>query len=364
MKRIGSIVIMILLLCAAVATGVQAAERPVVDVVFCLDTTGSMGGLIEGAKVKIWSIANQIVTGTPTPKLRIGLVAYRDRGDDYITRIYPLGDDLDRVYENLMSFYADGGGDTPEHVNRALHDALHRIKWSEEADLKIIFLVGDAPPHMDYRDGYDWRAICREAVLMDVIINTVQCGNAPETEQVWQKIARAAEGSYARVPQSGGMSSVRTPLDDDLAELGVRLEETVVAYGDSESISDMKERTGKVKKMAAPAAAERAAYRSKDMGAGTHDLVDAVRFGNVKLEEIEEKELPEEMHAMSTEEREQYLWQKERERELLRIKIEKLSKQRNEYILSLLKKTGSTDSFDEAVKSIIRKQAAEKGIDY
>src|SRR5688572_21458009 len=70
-------------------------ERPVVEVVFVLDTTGSMSGLIEGAKAKIWQIAGHIVSGQPAPEVRIGLVAYRDVDDDYVTKVVPLTDDLD-----------------------------------------------------------------------------------------------------------------------------------------------------------------------------------------------------------------------------------------------------------------------------
>ena len=72
---------------AAAAPKELPDKRPQVEVVFCLDTTGSMGGLIEGAKQKIWSISNQIVAGKPTPNLKVGLVAYRDRDDAYVTKI-------------------------------------------------------------------------------------------------------------------------------------------------------------------------------------------------------------------------------------------------------------------------------------
>jgi Mg-chelatase subunit ChlD len=58
-----------------------------IEVVFALDTTGSMGGLISGAKQKIWSIINDLKQGQPQPHLRIGLVGYRDRGDAYVTRL-------------------------------------------------------------------------------------------------------------------------------------------------------------------------------------------------------------------------------------------------------------------------------------
>src|SRR5437588_10782500 len=84
----------------------KSAERPQVEVVFCLDTTGSMGGLIDAAKQKIWAICNQIAAGKPTPHLRVGLVAYRDRGDDYVTKVHDLTDDLDAVYTHLMAFKA------------------------------------------------------------------------------------------------------------------------------------------------------------------------------------------------------------------------------------------------------------------
>ena len=64
-----------------------APARPRIEVCFVLDTTGSMRRLIEGAKQKIWSIANEMISAKPTPELRLGLIAYRDRGDEYVTRV-------------------------------------------------------------------------------------------------------------------------------------------------------------------------------------------------------------------------------------------------------------------------------------
>src|SRR5262245_59603806 len=81
--------------------------RPEVEVVFCLDTTGSMGGLIDAAKKKIWAICNQIAGGSPTPRLKVGPVAYRDRGDAYVTKVFDLTEDLDAVHANLMGFKAE-----------------------------------------------------------------------------------------------------------------------------------------------------------------------------------------------------------------------------------------------------------------
>src|SRR4051794_26683067 len=87
----------------------QVAPR--VELVFALDTTGSMSGLIDGAKRKIWSLASFVAQAQPTPDLRVGLIAYRDIGDAYVTKVFDLDDDLDRVYRRLRAFHADGGGD-------------------------------------------------------------------------------------------------------------------------------------------------------------------------------------------------------------------------------------------------------------
>lgn len=128
----------------ALAAPLPLPKKVKVEVVFCLDTTGSMTGLIDGAKAKIWSIANQIASGKPTPDLKVGLVAYRDKGDAYVTQVHDLTSDLDAMHGTLKTFKADGGGDEPEHVNQALHDAVNKIKWSDDKKvMKIIFLVGE-----------------------------------------------------------------------------------------------------------------------------------------------------------------------------------------------------------------------------
>ena len=92
----------------------QSAKK--IELVFALDTTGSMGGLIEAAKEKIWSIATNMAQAQSHPEIKIGLVAYRDRGDAYVTRVIDLTSDLDTLYSQLMDFQAGGGGDGPERT--------------------------------------------------------------------------------------------------------------------------------------------------------------------------------------------------------------------------------------------------------
>src|SRR5258708_4421886 len=89
-------------------------KEKTLEMVFVLDTTGSMGGLLDGAKQKIWGIINDVMQKQSHPSVKVGLVAYRDRGDDYVTQVLPLTEDLDKVYTRLMRFEPSSGGDTPE----------------------------------------------------------------------------------------------------------------------------------------------------------------------------------------------------------------------------------------------------------
>src|SRR5216110_657585 len=129
----------------------QAIAKPAVEVAFVLDTTGSMGPLIEGAKRKIWSIATAILDANPNAQIRMGLVAYRDIGDEYVTRKFDLTTDIQDLYASLLELRAKGGGDWPESVNEALDVAVNKLAWTGGDDVRRIgFLVGDAPPHMGY----------------------------------------------------------------------------------------------------------------------------------------------------------------------------------------------------------------------
>ncbi len=367
MKDHSLLLLTIVALVCLVSTADAAKKKstPSVDVVFVLDTTGSMGGLIEGAKLKIWSIANQIIGGSPTPDLRVGLVGYRDNGDEYVTRVFALSHDLDQVYADLMLFQAAGGGDTPEHVNKGLYDAVHEMSWSEDhRTLKIVFLVGDAPPQTGYNDGYEYKAVCRAAVGKDIIINTIQCGDMAGTAGYWQEIASLAEGQYAAIAQTGGMRSVPTPMDEELSRLSRELGTTVVAFGSKEMKARKDADDEMVASMPAPALAERAAYKSVSGRMAAYDLIDALESEEVVLEKIKTEQLPVEMREMNTEEKQQFVLQKKESREKLNRQIAELSAKRDAYIRDKLAEAGETDSFDVQVLKMIRSQAGSRGFVY
>jgi len=105
------------------------ARPPRVEVAFVLDTTGSMGGLIEGAKRRIWSIARRIGQGRPRPDLRIALVGYRDLGDEYVTRVHDLSGDMAGAHPDA----ADAAGAVPARAAGRPHGRLRREGGAEPA---------------------------------------------------------------------------------------------------------------------------------------------------------------------------------------------------------------------------------------
>ena len=352
-------------------------QKPRIEVCFVLDTTGSMGGLIAGAKEKIWSMANEMISAKPTPEIRIGLIGYRDKTDAYITKVFPLSNDIDDIYGKLMAFKAQGGGDTPESVNQALNEGVTKMDWSKSRDvLKVIFLVGDAPPHMDYKQDVKYTDSCKLAMKKDIIVNTIQCGNMASTTPIWQEIAHKAEGKFARILQSGGVIAIATPFDKEIAAHNARLGRTVTVYGDARMQRFASQKNALALSAPAAASADRLEYLSKakvkdakaaEVISGGGDLTDLLANDKLKLAEIEEKKLPENVRKMNKKDREAYLTKQVEERKKLQTELNALLKKRSTFIITKkaeLKKAGKGDGFDEKVGGFIREQAAKKGFRY
>jgi Mg-chelatase subunit ChlD len=342
------------------------ATRPKVDLVFALDTTGSMSGLIEGAKTKIWSIASFVARAQPTPDVRVGLVGYRDVGDAYVTRVFDLDADLDRVYRRLLSFRAEGGGDTPEHVARALDEAVHKMSWSQSGGnaVRLIYLVGDAPPHLDYADGYDYAKAARAAAARGIQVHAIRCGTDPDTATYWRKIASLGHGEFLTIDQNGGMRDHRTPYDEELARLHDELDGTVVAYGAKGGATHAALEAAAAAPVAVKAA--RAEYLSakkeaKDSSDTLDDLVRDVASGAVDLNKVAPSDLPKSMAGLGLTERKQEIAKKAKDREDVLKRIEKVSAERDSYLKrSPEKPTG----FDGEVQKTVERAGSAAGLKF
>lgn len=352
----------------------QQQHQPKVDVVFVLDTTGSMGGMIEAAKEKIWSIASNMASAQPAPEIRIGLVAFRDRGDAYVTQLRDLSSDMDSMYATLMDYQADGGGDGPESVNKALDDALNQMSWSQEQDTyKVIFLVGDAPPHMDYPNERQFPEIVAEAKARQIVVNTVQCGQDSSARKSWMTIAQLGAGEYFQVDQAGSALALATPFDKKIAALSKKLDDTRLYYGTEKQKEKQQLKLAAAEKLHAGSTVEslarRAEYNLSKSGEanflGENELVDDIASGRIELDSIERKSLPAAMQAMAPAEQQRLIEEKAEQRKMLRQEIEALSRDRSDYLDQKVNALGSSkDSLDYKIQSAVKAQAAKKGLDY
>ncbi len=356
-----------------------AAARARVEIVFVLDTTGSMGGLIEGAKAKIWAIANAISARDPAPEVKFGLVAYRDRCDDYVVKHYGLTDDTDLTFRHLSAFRAAGGGDMPEDVNAGLLEAVDAIQWSTgEQVLKIIFLVGDAPPHMDYPDQEQYPEICARAVKKGIVINTIQCGGERSTVRPWKEIAQMGLGEYASILQDGGVQVHATPYDEEMAAVSLELGGTAVPYGSDAAHTSVREKLASSSAAPAASTADRLAYstRHKKVVFGDDELLAALDEGKLRLEEINPRLLPAELRDLAPGDLRNALERRRAERNRLLARADDLRRQRDKYLDEQRRQaTAATPppipgvaapapaSFDSEVRHAIREQARRKGID-
>lgn len=349
---------------------------PQIEVAFVLDTTGSMGGLIQAAKEKIWAIANTLASSKPAPHIKLALVAYRDRGDAYVTKRTDLTDDLDAVYNELMAFRADGGGDGPESVNQALHEAVTKLSWSrDDKTYRVLFLVGDAPPHTDYSDDVKYPETCERAARADIFINSIQCGIMGGTEPVWREIALKAEGRFFRVEQSGGAILAATPFDPKLAELAKELDATRIFYGSGDALTKLTERNKNAVAIYAGVSiasqAQRCVFNNGVAGAwnlfgGARELVDDCQNGRVKLAEVKEGELPEELKKLSPAEREKLVQSRVARRQEVQAQINELSAKRQAHLAEEMKKAAQEgrSNLDLPIYECVKSQAARKGIAY
>ncbi len=166
-------------------------SAPRMDIAFCLDSTGSMQELIDEAKNRIREIDAELRAANPSPSVRFAVVAYRDRGEDYVTRLYDFDPDVRRVEEALGEIEAEGGGDTPEHVVAGLQRAVHDLDWDPEAAVKFLFLVGDAEPHLDYGEESDVEPILATARERDIVIGSLVYGDqmSEAGHEFWTRVA-------------------------------------------------------------------------------------------------------------------------------------------------------------------------------
>ncbi len=342
-------------------------DKPLVQIAILLDTSGSMSGLIDQARAELWSLVNEFIFARQNgrqPEVQVALYEYGKsslaREVGYVRRIVPLTTDLDRISEELFALKTNGGD---EYCGWVIRDATAELQWSDSPnDLKVIFIAGNEP----FTQGpVDYRQVCKAAVEKGIIVNTIHCGAEQQgIDGKWKDGAVLADGRYLNIDQNRQIVHIPAPQDEEIAKLGVRLNQTYIAYGQQgKALRERQATQDRNAAQASPEAAlQRAVAKSSDnyVNAGW-DLVDAVKANQVDLGQIEAGALPESMQKMDAEERAAYVETKAKERAELQAKIQQLNGQRAQFIAEEMKKQQrDADTLGSAAKQAIRAQAERK----
>lgn len=348
---------------------VPTADRPVVQMAILLDTSGSMNGLIDQARRQLWRIVGEFATakrGGKVPVLEVALYHYGSPSlgaqNQYIRQVLPLTTDLDKVSEELFKLRISGGD---EYCGAAIKKAVGDLRWSSrKGDLKMIFIAGNE----EFTQGpVNYRDACKLAIERGITVNTIHCGSVEDgVNGKWKDGADLADGKYLVINQDERVVHIPAPQDKDLAKLGDDLNKTYVAFGrhGAEGAARQQAQDKAAGGLSAEALSQRNfAKANAQYSAGSWCLVDALKEGKVKLEDLKDEELPEELRKMTKEQRVAFIEGKKKEREGIQAAIKKLSGERDVYVAEELKKrtaAGKGSTLDTAVIQAVREQAAKQ----
>jgi Mg-chelatase subunit ChlD len=200
----------------------RAEGRAKLDVLFLIDTTGSMGDEIDRLKDSVRSVSERI-SGLPgNADLRLGMTVYRDRGDLFVTRTFDFTSSVDIFKTALAEVRADGGGDTPEDLNAGLHQAVTSPSWRGDDAVKLVFLIADAPPHLDYQDGADYAEDVRAAARQGIkIMPIASSGLDDQGEYVFRQLAQITMGRFTFLTYGADGASPGDHTDHHVSDYAV-----------------------------------------------------------------------------------------------------------------------------------------------
>ncbi len=342
--------------------------RPV-DLVICLDSSGSMGGLIDSTRRKIWDVASLLAQAKPAPKLRVALLSFGsgrggpDSGDVIVESAFT--DELDLVYEKLFALNPTG---SDERVGRVVHESLTRLQWSTDPGaLKMIFVAGNESADQDRQ--YDFREQVKNALQRSIVVNSIYCGNANSVDaEGWRKVATLGGGEFAAIDQSGTIT-VKTPYDAEISKLGGEINATYMAFG---SLGKQRQANQLAQDSNAAGCGDDVVAARAQMKGGrlyrnsSWDMVDAFAEKDFDWSKIKDEDLPAELKGKTKAEKEAVIKKLAEKRAAIQKTIAALGKKRTAFIKAELEKRAGENvkSLDFAIAKAVKKAAEEKGFSF
>ena len=171
------------------------------EVMFILDTTGSMGDEILYLQKDFASIAED----TAGENVSFSMNFYRDKGDEYVTKTNPFSTDIKDLQTKLNQEFAGGGGDSPEAIAEILDETITNGQWSKDAN-KIAFLIFDAPPHNDKASIGKVQTAIQSAAAQGIHLVPVVASNSErETELFGRAAAAMTNSNYVFLTDDSGV---------------------------------------------------------------------------------------------------------------------------------------------------------------
>lgn len=179
-----------------------------VDIMFAVDATGSMSDEINYLKSELQNVIERVQKSDDELDIRLGSVFYRDVRDAYLTQSTPLNSDISKTVNFIKKQSAGGGGDFPEAVDAALEETIQKQIWSKDAVARIVFLVLDAPPHMQQQNISSLQKSIRIAAEKGIkIIPVTASGINRSTEYLMKSMALATTGTYVFITDDSGIGN-------------------------------------------------------------------------------------------------------------------------------------------------------------
>ncbi|MES2864586.1 MAG: vWA domain-containing protein [Bacteroidota bacterium] len=337
-----------------------------IQVAILLDTSGSMEGLIEQAKSRLWNIVNTLTTlkySGKTPTIEIGLYEYGNDGiageKNYIRQITPLTTDLDLISEKLFALRTNGGS---EYCGAVIGDATKELKWDDgKNNMKLVYICGNEA----FNQGpINYKEAISDALKKGIYINTIFCGNQDEgIKLLWKDGADVAQGKYFNINSNQAIQYIATPYDVRINELNIKINLTYISYGAQGEAKKMNQaiQDKNAESISAANFTERAVSKSKAAYTNTNwDLVDRVKEDEDAISKIKAEELPAELKGKSAVEIKKIVDEKTKERAAIQKEITELAKKRQDFIDAEMKKQNTKDDLGNAISNSIIELAKTK----
>lgn len=357
------------------ASVTRVANAPVIQIAILLDTSGSMEGLINQARSRVWDVVNLLATAKKNgQRVEFEVAVYQygstsfSAGEGYLSMIQPFTTDLDRISDRLFALQIGG---SEEYCGQVIKSAMNQLSWSStpasaplsELPLRVMIVAGN---EAFTQGGVDYRGQVVAAKAQGIIVNTIYCGTYADGESSgWLNAAYMNGGAYNAINHNHQEVQITCPQDEELLRLNTLLNTTYVPFGSmgvaQQNMQAAQDTTNLG--LSRSGGMNRIAAKSTQAYINTHwDLVDATVNTKFDLSKVATLDLPENMRPMTLEARRNYLETMRKSRQETQTRIRELSAERAKFMNDQTK--SRVETLDSAVIRAIRDQAIKAGFSF